>query len=54
MRNWTQVQQFIHLHSLPYTIIRFSDGKTAKMIDTFSGKTVAENVEAAEKHLKGF
>lgn len=51
MKTWGEVQSYIRLHDLPYSVIRFNGCLDGRMIDTFSGEVVADSVKSAARFL---
>ena len=51
MKTWADVQRFVNKHQLPYTLIRFNMSLEGRLVDTFTGKTVAGTVKEAAAHL---
>jgi len=53
MKTWADVQSFVNRHELPYTIIRFNMSREGRLVDRFSGESVADSVKTAERVVKG-
>lgn len=50
---WAQVQKFINVHSLPYSVQRFNMSLRGCLVDAWSGEAVANTARLAMAHLKG-
>ena len=53
MKTWGEVQAYIRLHELPYTVIRFNMSLEGRLIDTVSGATLADTLMDAARLVKG-
>lgn len=53
MQAWWEVQLYIDQYKLPYSILRFNMSLAGRLIDRFTGETVAASVKDAERYLRG-